>query len=398
MSGGTRVHREATLPDATRVARCLRSPELGPRILFFTGGSALRKLSRTLKLYTHNSIHLITPFDSGGSSALIRQAFDMLSVGDLRNRMLALADESVGGNPQIYELFSHRLPTTASASALHDQLSEMVAGTHALVAQVPSPMRRVVQTHLRFFSDRMPRSFDLSGANIGNLILAGGYLANERDIDSVVYLFSKLVEVRGTVRPICDEDLHLCATLEDGTRVAGQHALTGKQQPPIESPVASLSLIDSLVGGEAREARASPEIRELIRSSELLCYPMGSFYSSLLANLLPVGVGRAVTEAICPKVYVPNLGRDPEQLGMTLSSAVERLIEQVRRDAGADLPISDILNFVLVDTERGNYSGRLDLERVKELGVEVLDLPLIDDESTPWIDPESLTKVLLSLA
>lgn len=393
----TRVQREAILPDATRVARYRRNPELGPRILFFSGGNALRKLSRTLKLYTHNSVHLITPFDSGGSSAQLRQAFDMLSVGDLRNRMLALADESVGGNPEIYELFSHRLSTSGSASSLLDELGEMVAGTHPLVARVHRPMRRVVRTHLRFFSDRMPKSFDLHGANVGNLILAGGYLANDRDIDSVVYLFSKLVEVRGTVRPICDEDRHLCAMLEDGTRVVGQHELTGKQEPPIESPVASLSLIDSLVDGQPCEAVANQEIRQLIRSAELVCYPMGSFYSSLLADLLPVGVGRAIGEAICPKLYIPNLGRDPEQLGMTLFGATLRLIAQVRCDAGSGIPVADILNFVLVDSERGNYSGSTDLERVKELGIEILDLPLISDESAPWIDPEALTKILLSL-
>ena len=42
-------------------------PALGPRLVFFTGGTALRGLSRSLTRYTHNSVHLVTPFDSGGS-------------------------------------------------------------------------------------------------------------------------------------------------------------------------------------------------------------------------------------------------------------------------------------------------------------------------------------------
>ena len=68
------LRRAASVPDPLRVARCRRAPELGPRILFFTGGSALRDLSIVLKRYTHNSIHLVTPFDSGGSSAALREA------------------------------------------------------------------------------------------------------------------------------------------------------------------------------------------------------------------------------------------------------------------------------------------------------------------------------------
>ena len=68
------ISRSARLPDPLRIARCRRAPELGPRVLFFSGGTALRDTSRKLVGYTHNSIHLITPFDSGGSSAHLRRA------------------------------------------------------------------------------------------------------------------------------------------------------------------------------------------------------------------------------------------------------------------------------------------------------------------------------------
>jgi hypothetical protein len=80
------VSRTLVCPDMVRVDRCHRLPEYGPKIVFFSGGSAIFDLSSVLKNYTHNSVHLSTPFDSGGSSAKIRQAFNMLSVGDLRNR------------------------------------------------------------------------------------------------------------------------------------------------------------------------------------------------------------------------------------------------------------------------------------------------------------------------
>ena len=63
------ISRTATLPDRVRAERAMRAPDLGSKILFFSGGTALRRLSRKLVKYTHNSIHVITPFDSGGSSA-----------------------------------------------------------------------------------------------------------------------------------------------------------------------------------------------------------------------------------------------------------------------------------------------------------------------------------------
>ena len=72
--------RNIKLPDLLRIGRYQKAPELGPSILFFSGGSALRQVSRAQEL-SHNSIHLVTPFDSGGSSAKLRKAFDMPAIG-----------------------------------------------------------------------------------------------------------------------------------------------------------------------------------------------------------------------------------------------------------------------------------------------------------------------------
>ena len=66
---------QRTIPDPILLERYARTPDIGPKILFFSGGSALQGLCRELVTYTHNSIHIITPFDSGGSSAVLRKKF-----------------------------------------------------------------------------------------------------------------------------------------------------------------------------------------------------------------------------------------------------------------------------------------------------------------------------------
>ncbi|MDJ0784237.1 MAG: 2-phospho-L-lactate transferase CofD family protein [Desulfosarcinaceae bacterium] len=161
-----RLTRSIPLPNPVAVARCQRLPELGPRILFFSGGTALRQLSRELVAYTHNSIHLITPFDSGGSSAVLRRAFDMPAVGDIRNRLMALADRSFTGNPHIVDLFAYRFSKGAANQDLHTAYATMADGQHPLVAVIPDPMRKIIRQHLYDFQQRMPTGFDLRGAPI----------------------------------------------------------------------------------------------------------------------------------------------------------------------------------------------------------------------------------------
>jgi 2-phospho-L-lactate transferase/gluconeogenesis factor (CofD/UPF0052 family) len=125
---------------------------------------------------------------------------------------------------------------------------------------------------------------------------------------------------------------------------------------------------------------------------------MGSFYSSVAAGLLPKGIGAAIRSALAPKVYVPNTGHDPEQIGMTLSRCVKNLVHLVRHDSGEDTPVEEILNFVLLDTRNARSAVALDPGRVRELGVEVIDLELVTPQSQPAIDPERLSQVLISLA
>ena len=389
-----RLTRTVKLPDDLRVARCLRAPELGPRICFFSGGSALRKLSRRLKHYTHNSIHLITPFDSGGSSAVLREAFDMLAVGDLRNRLMSLADETSRGNPEIYELFSHRFAKGSSPEALRARLDSMVLGGD-LVAQVPSPMRRIVRTYLRIFADRMPDGFDLRGASIGNLILCGGYLNNDGDIDSVVFLFSKLVAVLGTVLPTVDSALHLKAHLADGSEILGQHRFTGKEVAPVGQRITGIGLVSSLEHPEPAATRVHDKVAHLIEQADLIVFPFGSFWSSVVCNLLPAGVGSQLVAAGCPKIYVPSTGSDPELVETSLSAAVAHLLGHVRSDAGADVPTDRILNAVLVDTARGDYRMELDIDAVRAMGIPVVDTSIARPGGGH--DAQRLTEVLLSL-
>jgi len=388
------LSRSVLLPDELKIARYGRAPELGPKILFFTGGSALKETSRILKRYTHNSIHVMTPFDSGGSSAELRRTMHMLSVGDLRNRIMALAEESSLGNPDIRRLFSTRFPSDASQESLVERLEAMVRGDEPLVRDVPTPMRRLIRTFLRVFLDHMPRDFDLRKASVGNLILGGGYHQYDGDMDSVVFLFSQLVEARGVVLPVVDADLHLMATLEDGSQVAGQHNFTGKETAPLTSPIKTLSLIDGLASQESTTIESHPKVRELIESADLIVFPIGSFYSSVLCQLLPGGIGASIAKARCPKVYVPNMGHDPEVVGSPPHRLASQLIEAIALDAGTSA-VEECLNVVLVDTHKGRYQQDVDRAAIEALGVKVADVSMASEEG--FIEAEKLSALLLSM-
>lgn len=393
----TKIHvsRIVQVPDLIRLSRYKKIPELGPRILFFSGGTALTGLSKTLKNYTHNSIHLVSPFDSGGSSAKLRQAFDMPAIGDLRSRLMALADETVLGHPEIFHLFSYRFDKEANQAELKTRLVNMVEGDDPLIDCIANPMRQLICHHLGYFVSRMPDSFDLRGASIGNLIITGGYLNNHEQLDPILFLFSKLVNVLGTVRNITNDNYQLAVELNNGERIIGQHLMTGKEVPKLSSGIASVSLSSQLTQFEPVTTKLKKRNRKLIEQADLICYPPGSFFSSLIANLLPEGVGRAITKNGNPKVFIPNLGNDPEQLDMTLEGAIEYLIDTVRKDS-PDSDVKDIISIILLDSQHIEYPGGIPYQRLSELNIQIIDTPLIDMTS-PYYDDDKLVAAILSL-
>jgi len=392
-----RITHTVRLPDRVKLSRYLKTPELGPRILFFSGGTALTATSRAIKRYTHNSIHLVTPFDSGGSSAKLRTAFSMPSIGDLRSRLIALADENITGHPEVYELFTYRFPADQPAGALLDRLDRMIRGKDPLVKAISNPMRRLIRNQLGYFRNAMPENFDLRGASTGNLILAGGYLNNHKHLDPIIFLFSKLVNVLGTVLAVVNDDLHLAAELEDGRCVTGQHRLTGKEVAPLTSPVSRLFLSSHPDKPLPAKTAMRKKHCRLIQQAELVCYPPGSFYTSLIASLLPAGVGSAIAATDCPKVYVPNLGQDPEQISMSLDRSVLTLLEYLRADNPAGCSNGKLLNFVILDSKRGNYPSALSAALMQELGIRMIDTRLVSRHSAPYYDAELLASTLLSL-
>jgi CofD-related protein of GAK system len=386
------------IPDSGRLERYALEPARGPELLFFTGGSALDSTSRALKRYTHNSTHLVTPYDSGGSSAILRNAFSMPAIGDLRSRLMSLADERVTGHPEGVRLFAHRLSKNAGAPQLRAELDSIIAGEHPLAAVVDEQTRDLICIQLQACREAMAEDFDLRGASIGNLVLAGTYLRNAKNLDAAIAEFARHAQVLGEVHTVTNDNYHLVAHLDDGSRVIGEHLITGLDLAARNAVIEQLSLSHSQYEWQPVQSVLPESRQRMIAAAELICFPPGSFFTSVLANLLPRGAGRAIAASAAPKVYVPSLGTDPEQHGISLTDSVERLLAVLGQDCEPPVPVSQLLNYVLIDSRNGHYNGGIDVPALQALGVQVLDLRLVSAQSAPLADAQLLSEALLSLS
>ena len=327
----------------------------------------------------------------------MRAAFGVISVGDLRSRIVALSDEEALANAATHRLFSHRFPVTASNEDLRGRLDDLRRGEDDLVSSLPATVKIGTTALLELFHERMPEDFDLRGASRGNLMLVAAIL-EQRDVDQVLALFSRLLDVRGTVRPVVDAACHLRAHLEDGRVVDRQHLITRRGEGALDARLVDLELVcaDDRVSTVPPAIELSPA--ERIAAADLICFPMGSFYTSVIANLLPRGVGAAIARRRVPKVFVPNTGNDPEMFGMNVADAVEVILQRLRRDVGDAIAVDDLLTHVVLDVQDAAYAEAPDLARLRRLGVEVLRLPLVKGrQDPPRIDAATLAELLVCI-
>ena len=126
---------------------------------------------------------VVTVTDDGGSSGRLRQDFNMLPPGDLRNCMVALSEEE----DLLAQLFTHRF-----------------------------------------------RAGDaLKGHNFGNLFVAA-LTEITGDFAQAVQLASKILATRGRIYPATTANATLVANMDDGSVVRGETKITASKRRIVE--------------------------------------------------------------------------------------------------------------------------------------------------------------------
>lgn len=236
---------------------------LGPEIVAIGGGTGLSTLLSGLKPYTRNISAIVTVTDEGGSSGRLREEWGVLPPGDVRNCMVALAEND-------------------------------------------SALNRI----LNFRFDRG----ELKGHSLGNLILLA-VTEMTGDFRKAVEELNNLLAIRGKVIPVTTESVTLCGVTGKGEKLRGELDISRKG-----NKIESLWL-------EPGDALAVPDAILAIEKADIVVLGPGSLFTSILPNLLLHDVSEAIRKTRAPKVYVANLMTQPgETEGMTIMDHVRWII------------------------------------------------------------------------
>lgn len=309
------------------------------RVVIIGGGTGLPVLLRGLKQYPLDITAIVTVADDGGSSGRIREDLDIPPPGDIRNVLAALSDVE----PLVEEMFQHRFRT----------------------------------------------SNELSGHSLGNLILAAMTSITGNFVHAIQEM-SKVLNVRGKVLPAANQNVVLHAEMEDGTVVSGESKIpfSGKR---IHRVFLSPDDIKPL-----------PETILAIRQADLIVIGPGSLYTSILPNLLVPKIGQEVCKAKGKKVYICNLMTQAgETHDFSASDHVQAIYDHMD-DCAIDTILVNKEN--IPEDVQLRYHEELakpviyDIERLEELGLEVIQEEIVcDDDDVIRHDAKKVAEILFKI-
>jgi uncharacterized cofD-like protein len=326
---------QRTNPETASQIRAASRLARGPRVVAIGGGNGLAALLRGLKTHTSNLTAVVTMADDGGSSGLLRRDMGMPPPGDLRNCLVALADDE----SLMSHLFQYRFPDGA-----------------------------------------------LQGHSFGNLFMAARAEVTG-DFERAVEESTHVLKVHGRVLPSTMDDVVLHAQLEGGGQVSGESTITAADRLPRR------------VWLTPEEPRAVPQAVSAIMRAELAVLGPGSLYTSVIPNLLIPEVRRALKDTRAWVVYVCNVMTQPgETDGYTAADHVDALHRHgmsgiVDAVLVNDMPVEPKL---LASYERlGARPVQVDDERLKRLGTKIVRARVTAQTDVVRHDSECLAQALL---
>lgn len=220
------------------------------KIVVIGGGTGTFTVLSGLRNYPVELGAIISMADSGGSNRILRDEFGILPTSDIRQALVALADDK--GDRDIFR---------------------------------------------QLFTYRFHQGTGISGMTFGNLFMAAlaDILGSQLEaIDRT----AKILHAKGKIYPVTLEEVQLLAHYENGHQVIGEHAI---DEPKHDGRLKILEM------ETIPRVRAYSRAIKAIKEAGLVVLGPGDLYTSIVCNLLIDGIPQALRKTKGKVVFVMNL-------------------------------------------------------------------------------------------
>ncbi|MFP4567654.1 MAG: uridine diphosphate-N-acetylglucosamine-binding protein YvcK [Candidatus Woesearchaeota archaeon] len=254
------------------------------KIVCIGGGTGQSLLLAGLRRYTQDLCAIVAVTDSGRSTGILRDEFDILAPGDIRNCMVSLSN-----SPRLMkDLFKYRFESDKEDSAYH-------------------------------------------GMNFGNLLITALAKLNNNNFSIAIKEASKILKIDGKVMPSTLVNTHVCAKLTNGKIIEGEANIS--RTYGTKKKITKLFLKEN--------AEVNPDCINEIKNADLIVLGPGGLYTSIIVNLLPKGMIDTIKTSKARKIYIANAAT---QTGVTDNFNITEHVDEIEKYLGKNVLDTIIIN------------------------------------------------------
>jgi uncharacterized cofD-like protein len=217
------------------------------KVVVLGGGTGMSSLLKGLKEFPVDITAVVSVCDDGRSTGRLREEFHVPAMGDIRQVLVSLSETE----PLVEQLLNYRFKTTS----------------------------------------------DLNGHPVGNLLLTA--MADMTgNMSTGVEALGKVLNLKGKILPISDDEVTLVAKMEDGKTVEGEHNITN-----YNSKIKEVYY--------KKDPKLNKDVEHAIKNADLVILSMGSLFTSIIPNLLCSKVVKLLEETNVPIMYTRNIMTQP---------------------------------------------------------------------------------------
>jgi len=253
-----------------------------PKIVIIGGGTGAFVVLSGLKNAPVDLVAIISMMDSGGSNRVLRDEFGLLPTSDIRQCLVALAEDS-GDQEILRQLFTYRFH----------------------------------------------QGVGISGMTFGNLFMAALADIYKNQVKAVEVV-QRLLHTKGKILPVTLDDVQLVARYENGYQVIGEHSI----DEPKHDGRMKIVEIETIP-----QAKIYAVAKKEILSADLIIIGPGDLYTSLVPNLIVKGIPEAIRKSRAKRVLILNL---MTKYGQTYGFKASDFVSVVEKYLGVGM-IDDVL-------------------------------------------------------
>lgn len=393
------------------------------KMLFFSGGTALNNIYSVFKVFT-DSVYVLPISDNGGSSSVIMDVIGGPSIGDIRSRIIRLADDSTPEAKAVGKLLMYRLPLDPIKSKSEWHL--ILEGDHTLWDDISESYKETIRAFLIQFNTELLRQasrkpFTFSNGSVGNFFLTGTRIFFS-SLETSLFWFSRVVRIpaNSCVMPVINTNntMNIGVELENGILIRGQHDISHPNLPlMMSSPIPNTTIhpiniikeipphhftapplnrrnshenvvVDKSSSRplEAKIKRlfylnddkqeilppCNPSVLQKIREQQTIVYALGSLWTSTIPCLVLEGVGEEISRKSGNKILILNGYPDRETHNMTATDFVLSITNALNRwGVLSHAPRKYLTHLVWVE----GSAIKVEEEAVRAMGVQCICVP-----------------------